>query len=476
MIRFRNTSLYSILASVIIFIFLGIGTTSYYLLKVKKKKLNILILSTCSLSANRLGFSGTGTSTPNIDKTAAKSFVFDNAFTDMSWSNVSGFLSKLTISELKEFGYHALGRPWGPQDVQRNRTILDNVPPYFYRLPYIKSHAEQTYANDLVQLKEKLLNKEYWPFLVEVHNKVMHFPYTKGFDVVDIPLDTLISQESNRYIAEYKKNIKKFPERLPFGLFLSSGEPESFEEMIRVLKIKKSLADKILKKTDVTVFVGVLNDKNILNKWKKSKYFPRDLSIVKEIYDKRLELYDKSIADILKLYDDSDLTENTVFIYTGDHGEAFFEHENVLHGESVYDEVIRFPLFVKFPGQTESVKITSQFYQKGIYDIVKKIISGELNQNNFKNIIENEINSPFIHSRNCANDITSLRYKNSWKLIQDFKANTKYLFDLKNDSKELINVSEKNPDMVAFLMENYIHVVTSQEKNRMMHACTEFNN
>lgn len=43
--------------------------------------------------------------------------------------------------------------------------------------------------------------------------------------------------------------------------------------------------------------------------------------------------------------------ENAVFIVAADHGEAFGEHNNSFHGAHLYEETIRVPLFMWFPGQ-----------------------------------------------------------------------------------------------------------------------------
>lgn len=44
------------------------------------------------------------------------------------------------------------------------------------------------------------------------------------------------------------------------------------------------------------------------------------------------------------LYDDA------LFVFMADHGEEFLDHGKWLHGRSVFDELIRIPLLVKFPG------------------------------------------------------------------------------------------------------------------------------
>jgi arylsulfatase A-like enzyme len=44
-----------------------------------------------------------------------------------------------------------------------------------------------------------------------------------------------------------------------------------------------------------------------------------------------------------------EIYDNTMLIITSDHGEEFDEHGGWLHGRTVYDELIRVPLVIKFP-------------------------------------------------------------------------------------------------------------------------------
>jgi arylsulfatase A-like enzyme len=43
------------------------------------------------------------------------------------------------------------------------------------------------------------------------------------------------------------------------------------------------------------------------------------------------------------------LLDRTVIVLTSDHGEEFFDHANWGHGHSVYDELLRVPLIVRYP-------------------------------------------------------------------------------------------------------------------------------
>jgi arylsulfatase A-like enzyme len=55
----------------------------------------------------------------------------------------------------------------------------------------------------------------------------------------------------------------------------------------------------------------------------------------------------------VRIADRLNVAENTVFIVTADHGEAFGDHGQTGHGQTVYEEEVRVPLIVRIPRQIE---------------------------------------------------------------------------------------------------------------------------
>ena len=55
------------------------------------------------------------------------------------------------------------------------------------------------------------------------------------------------------------------------------------------------------------------------------------------------------------LDDDQELRDNTIVVFTGDHGEEFFEKGRLGHNSTFSEEQIRIPLILKLPGKTPSV-------------------------------------------------------------------------------------------------------------------------
>lgn len=86
------------------------------------------------------------------------------------------------------------------------------------------------------------------------------------------------------------------------------------------------------------------------------------------VNDQRLQLSDAEVTTLRDLYDDevwqtdavvgrlltwlaaAGMLDNTLVIVTSDHGEGFLEHARLDHGYGPYDELLRIPLIVRFPG------------------------------------------------------------------------------------------------------------------------------
>ena len=67
---------------------------------------------------------------------------------------------------------------------------------------------------------------------------------------------------------------------------------------------------------------------------------PRDL------YDNNLSYVDRAFSRFVKWLKKQDIYEQTVILFTSDHGEQFWEHGASLHGHTLYEEEIRIPLIL----------------------------------------------------------------------------------------------------------------------------------
>ena len=76
-----------------------------------------------------------------------------------------------------------------------------------------------------------------------------------------------------------------------------------------------------------------------------------------DLYDAEIRYTDESlIGALVKRLKSLGIYDRTMIILTSDHGEEFFEHGSWLHSHSVYDEVVRVPMIIKFFGSRNAGK------------------------------------------------------------------------------------------------------------------------
>jgi arylsulfatase A-like enzyme len=74
-------------------------------------------------------------------------------------------------------------------------------------------------------------------------------------------------------------------------------------------------------------------------------------------YERAIAEVDREIAHLYSRLEELQVADNTLFVVTADHGEAFGEHGQSGHGQSVYDEEVRVPLLMHWPRRGDPAAI-----------------------------------------------------------------------------------------------------------------------
>jgi arylsulfatase A-like enzyme len=84
---------------------------------------------------------------------------------------------------------------------------------------------------------------------------------------------------------------------------------------------------------------------------------------------------DENIGRLVAKLKDLNLYDDTLIIFTADHGEEFWEHGGFEHGHSLYNEVLHVPLIFKLPSSQQKSRIealvSTQRLAPTILDICK---------------------------------------------------------------------------------------------------------
>ncbi len=80
-----------------------------------------------------------------------------------------------------------------------------------------------------------------------------------------------------------------------------------------------------------------------------------------DLYDSEIRGMDEAFAELDRYLRSSGLFDKTIIIFTSDHGEEFSEHGKMAtHADTLFDEVLKVPLLIKFPHQMFAGKQVQQ--------------------------------------------------------------------------------------------------------------------
>jgi arylsulfatase len=81
-----------------------------------------------------------------------------------------------------------------------------------------------------------------------------------------------------------------------------------------------------------------------------------DMKQLIALYDGNLRAADDAVEEVLSALRQRPRWKDTVVLVTADHGEAFYEHRRMGHNNTVYDEMLRVPFILRLPGETNHEK------------------------------------------------------------------------------------------------------------------------
>jgi arylsulfatase A-like enzyme len=193
-----------------------------------------------------------------------------------------------------------------------------------------------------------------------------------------------------------------------------------------------------------------------------SKFSDDQLHHVKSIYAGEVTLVDRWIGMLLQKIEDLGLFEDTMVIFTSDHGTFLGEHGYLHKNDHLYKEVAKIPLIVRMPDNTNNIKDHIEALVQPP-DLMPTIL--ELGNIKIPNTVQGKTLLPIIqdekkHVRDIAVSSTSLLIKpqrititsDEWSLIMINKNRKKRnlelgeedleseLYHLPNDPKQSLNL------------------------------------
>lgn len=191
-----------------------------------------------------------------------------------------------------------------------------------------------------------------------------------------------------------------------------------------------------------------IGDPNPIGNWiykghENPGFTPADFQYLKDLYDDEIAFFDENFADLLKSLRSSGLLENSILVFTSDHGEEFLEHGHIKHCRTVFDNSIRIPMFLKIPGvdaRTVSLPVQNLDLVPTILDYLGIGTGGyTLDGRSLKPILDEDSKAPGELQYALQGTFRSAS-DGRYKLIQDLAAGTASLYDLEADPGEKTDV------------------------------------
>ena len=88
------------------------------------------------------------------------------------------------------------------------------------------------------------------------------------------------------------------------------------------------------------------------------------------LYDGEIAYVDRELRRFLEYMKAEGLYDSSLIILTADHGEAFYEHGYWKHTQTLYEEMVRVPLIVKWPAESPTGRVANLVSQVDVFPTV----------------------------------------------------------------------------------------------------------
>jgi len=382
-----------------------IAWTNTYEKKNKCEDCNIILIVIDALRQDHVGTYGYyRNTTPNIDKLAEKSIVFQNAISQATWT-------KPSIASLFTSTYPT-----------RHQT---------YAIQGINNRGKIALPDSFNTLAEQLKEKGYATVGLS-HNIYTHpeFNLIQGFDEFEvIAPDQKITTEAIEVIKNLK-NGKTFFYIHYLGPHAPYYPPYPYNESFM---------------ENTYEYVNTSNPK--VHEIKKKIKSEEQLDYVISQYDGDIAFIDNEIGQLLETLEKNMLEENTIIIITSDHGEDFLEHDGFIgHSNLPYETQIKVPLIMRIPDTKEKELIIDPvqlvdimptvLYSTGI-EVPLGLDGVNLFSVKKDDIIRSKVFSEQINPRKHSISVRT----EDWKYIYNIITKKEMLFNLKEDPYEMHRLS-----------------------------------
>lgn len=397
--------------------------------------MNVVVIVVDTLRADHLGCYGYGRDTsPNLDAFAKGAVVFERAFANAIPTHPS-FVTMNTGQYSITHGVVAHGgdvdvprtSPWLPSVMQKaghTTCAVDNLADWLHGFGrgyefYVDPTQRRTLA---INCDNREINRRAIPWLEHYAGESFYM-----------------------MIHYWDPHTPYLPPRAYRTLFYK-GDPHNPDN-----HSLDRFAEHPLGKAWLATWFGKLSKKPIT-----------DAEYIASLYDAEIRYCDEGIGQLLKALDDLGLAENTMVVFTSDHGELMYRHGIFFDHHGLYDGVLHVPLMIRCPGiqpRRVAAMASSVDFAPTILDLCGVPIPEEMEGRSLAPLMRGNASAEgrdFIVSEECTWQMKWCLRTERHKMIvareEDFyRRPMRELYDLETDPQELRNVVDDLPEVAAEL-------------------------
>ncbi len=197
-----------------------------------------------------------------------------------------------------------------------------------------------------------------------------------------------------------------------------------------------------------------------------------DPEYIVSLYDGEIRHVDDGIATLLAALEETGVADDTLVILTGDHGEVMYQHDIYFDHHGLYEENIRIPLILKWPGRLPAGRRVLEFVQQldfapTLLNWAKAETPASMEGRDFGRLAEGTDSTPIWDRVVCCENTWQSKWAvrtESHKLIvarePDYHGTPmRELYDLRADPGETRNLAELDSgraDELETWLENWI--------------------
>ncbi len=274
---------------------------------------NVVVIVTDSMRRDSVGAYAGGSLTPNIDELAARSILYENSYSQASYTRPSIATLFTSVNPLDHRTFMSQPADLEPFNI--------NLPQRFVTLA--ETFSENGYLTEAF-----------------VSNMMLDgFGYRQGFKKYSVTdhNDTKVTRRALRFLSEtegpFFAYVHFMDPHLPYTGY-ENGAPCTVEVAGRSLDVRRSEAQQYFK------FKQHLRE--------NGRATPEDIACMRKAYEEEVSIVDAKVGEVLSAIKGRD--DKTIVVFISDHGSEFADHGLIHFGHSMYEELIRVPIIIGVPG------------------------------------------------------------------------------------------------------------------------------